>query len=448
MNIEQHTIDAVSAELNVRLEPTDYSERFETALKNYRKQAQLPGFRPGHVPASLIKKRFGKALLAEEINTVLQESINKYIADNNLRVLGSPLPKDTGEVGDWENPAEFQFTYELGLAPEIDVPLDASQKFVYHKVDVNDDLINRQIKDYARRYGAMSNPEVSGAEDMVMVRLEELDGAGNVKEGGLIGQTTITIEYLKDDSLKSKLTGISTGQSVDLDPHSITGNHEELAQILQITHHDVHHLNSLFRATVTDIRRIEAAELNQELFDKLFPEGEITSEEQLRERVKGDLEKMFSRDSDWLFKRTFSREMVQRTPVQLPDGFLKKWIVFSSENPVTPEAVEHDYPMYADTMKWQLIENEIIRKYEIKVGMDDAMAHVKELYRERFASYGIPVDDERLAEMAKETLGKRDELRNVYDQLVETRIIELAKSTCSIEEKAMPYDDFVHMVQH
>jgi trigger factor len=210
----------------------------------------------------------------------------------------------------------------------------------------------------------------------------------------------------------------------------------------------VHHLNSLFRATVTDIRRIQAAELNQELFDKLFPAGEITSEEQLRERVKGDLEKMFSRDSDWLFKRTFSREIIQRTPVQLPDEFLKKWIIVSSENPVTPEAVEHDYPMYADTMKWQLIENEIIRKYEIKVGMDEAMDHVKELYRERFASYGIPVDDERLAEMAKETLGKRDEMRNVYDQLVETRIIELVKSNCSIEEKAMSYDDFVHMVQH
>ncbi|MFN9799293.1 MAG: trigger factor family protein, partial [Bacteroidota bacterium] len=176
----------------VRIEPQDYNERFETALKNYRKQAQLPGFRPGHVPASLIRKRFGKALLAEEINTLLQESINKYIAQKELRVLGSPLPKDSGEVGDWENPTEFHFTFELGLAPAFDVALDSSQSFVYHKLNVDDELVARQVKDYTRRYGQVSSPEVSGPEDMVNVLLEELNDDGTLRESGLSGNTTMT----------------------------------------------------------------------------------------------------------------------------------------------------------------------------------------------------------------------------------------------------------------
>lgn len=448
MNIEQHTIDAVHAELIVRIEPQDYNERFETALKNYRKQAQLPGFRPGHVPASLIRKRFGKALLAEEINTLLQESINKYIAQKELRVLGSPLPKDSGEVGDWENPTEFHFTLELGLAPAFDVALDSSQSFVYHKLNVDDELVARQVKDYTRRYGQVSSPEVSGPEDMVNVLLEELNDDGTLRESGLSGNTTMTLEYLKNAEVKAALIGVGIGASVDLSPEDITGNHEELAQILKITHHDVHHLHSRFRATVTGIVHIEAAELNQELFNKVFAEGEVTTEEAFRERVKADLEKMFQRDSDWLFRRTFSGEIVNRTTMQLPDAFLKKWIVAGSENHVTPETIELEYPRYAASIRLNLIENEIIRKYEIKVGMDDALAYVKDMLRERFASYGIPVEDERLAEMATQTLGKREELQKVYDQLTETRMIELVKANCKLEEKLLSYDDFVHMLQH
>jgi trigger factor len=448
MNIEQHNIDTVNAELTIKLEPGDYSERFESALKNYRKQAQLPGFRPGHVPASLIRKRFGKALLAEEINRMLQDSINNYITEKNLRVLGSPLPKDNGEVGDWDSPSEFNFTYEIGLAPEFDVTLDAGQTFDYYKVDVNDELIGRQVKDYARRYGQMSQPETSGVEDLLTITLAELDAEGNVMAGGRMGQTNVTVEYLRSEELRNKLTGVKVGDTVDLNPHDLTGDHEELAKMLNITHHDVHHLSGLFRATVTDIRHIDQAELNEELFGKVFPESGITTESAFREKIREDLVRMFARDSDWHFKRTVSRELVSRISMQLPDEFLKRWISTTSEQEVDPLALEHDYPHYSNGMRWDLIEAEIVRKYEIKVGMDDAMSYVKDLLRERFASYGIPVEDDRLTEMAKETLGKREELRNIYDTLVENRIMEAVKANCTIVEKALPYDDFVHLLQH
>ena len=198
MNIVQNNIDALNAEITIKLEPADYKERFENALKKYRKNAQMPGFRPGHVPASLIKQRFGKSLLAEEINTVLQDSIYKYISENKINVLGNPLPKDSSEeVGDWDNPGDFQFTYELGMAPEFSLNLDKSMAFDYSVVDVDAELIDKQMKDLRRRYGKLSSPEVSGAEDMLMVDLVELNADGTAKEGGIFSKTTVSIEFIK-----------------------------------------------------------------------------------------------------------------------------------------------------------------------------------------------------------------------------------------------------------
>jgi trigger factor len=448
MNIEQHQIDSVHAELSIQLDPADYNARFEQALKNYRKQAQMPGFRPGHVPASLIRKRFGKALLAEEINQVLEESINRYITENKLQILGSPLPKDTGEVGDWEHPEAFSFTYELGLAPEIKVELDSTQKFIYHKVDVNEELVNKQVRDYARRFGKMSQPETSGAEDLLTLSLFELDESGVPLEGGIAGSTQVAIDNLKDETLRSALIGVGVGAEVAADPQKISFDHEEIAKMLNITHNDVHQLHTNFRARVTDIRHIEPAELNEELFEKVFPGAEIADVEAFRSKVKMELESMFESDSNWYFGRTISRELVERTAFDLPDAFLKKWIVVSSDDPIDEQALEHEYPMYAASMRWDLIQAEVIRRYELKVSMEESLEFVKNSFRQRFASYGIPMSEDQLENMAKETLGKREELRKVYDMLMQKKVVDYIRTNCSIEEKILPYEEFVHLIQH
>ncbi len=355
MNIVQNNIDALNAEITIKLEPADYKERFENALKKYRKNAQMPGFRPGHVPASLIKQRFGKSLLAEEINSVLQDSIYKYISENKINVLGNPLPKDSSEeVGDWDNPGDFQFTYELGMAPEFSLNLDKSMAFDYSVVDVDAELIDKQMKDLRRRYGKLSSPEVSGAEDMLMVDLVELNADGTAKEGGIFSKTTVSIEFIKDEAVKAKLIGLKIGDKVTVNPLTLSSNHEDLARMLNTTHEAIHGLTTDFEMIVNEVRAMEPAELNQELFDKLFGEGTITSEEQMNERVKADLEKMFSRDSDWMFKRSFVKEIVERLNIQLPDEFLKRWIVMTNEKPVTVEMVAAEYDSYAGGLRWQL----------------------------------------------------------------------------------------------
>jgi len=279
MKIEKTVIDVLNAELSISLQPNDYQERVEKALKNYRKRVQIPGFRSGQVPASLVKQRFGKSILAEEVNSLLQDSLFKYISENKIEILGSPIPtKEEDEVGDWDNPGDFRFKYQLGLAPNIEVTLDKNIHLTQYKVDVNDELINRQIKDLARRYGKMSSPEVSTEECLLYVDFAELDGTGNIKEGGISAKTHVGIEYIKDAATKNSLIGLKAGDVITVDPQKLSDNHQNLAEMLGITHEQVHHLDSMFQMTVSEIKHLEAHELNEELFSKLYPDGSITSE--------------------------------------------------------------------------------------------------------------------------------------------------------------------------
>jgi trigger factor len=449
MQIERINLDELNAELSISIAPSDYSDRVETAIKKYRKNAQIPGFRPGHVPVTLIRQRFGKSILAEEINTLLQDKIDSYIRENNIAILGSPMPaSEDQEVGNWDNPGDFKFKYQLGLAPDFDVELDSSISFDYYKVLVDDALIDRQVKDMARRFGSLHTPDESASDDMLMVKLVELDESGEVKDGGIVADTTISIEFIKNDSTKAALTGIKKDAEMTVNPHDLSANHEDLAKMLGITHEQLHHLGSNFKLTVTDIKRMVPHAYDQELFDKMFGEGEVTSEEEMRAKVKTDLEAMFGRDSDYLLKRSIASELRNRINPQLPDEFLKRFIKMTNEKPITDEILEKEYPLYADQLRWDLIESRILGKYEVQVSYDELKGHVKADYAARFAQYGIPVEDERLEEMAKEVLAKKDELRNIYGFLQEEKIAGLIKEKCTLNTVSLDYDAFVNKVQH
>jgi len=449
MNIERNDIDALNAELNIHVQPTDYKDRVDKAIKEYRKRAQIPGFRPGHIPASLVKQRFGKSILAEEINSIIQDNIYRYISENKIQILGSPVPAGTNdEVGNWDEPGDFKFRYQLGLAPNIEINLDKNERFTYYKVIVDDKLIDRQVKDLARRYGKMSDPEISEAEDMLMVEFAEQDENGGVKEDGIKSQSTISIEFVNDADTKNRLVGLKVGDIASVNPHHLTENHDDLAKMLGISHAAVHHLESMFEVKVNEIKRIEAHAIDQELFDKLYGPGTVTAGSDMRTRVKADLEKMFERDSDFLFKKEFAKQITEEVNPQLPDEFLKRFIVMTNERPVTPEMVEHDYPMYAAQLRWELIESKIILQYELRVTPEQAVEHVKQVLAARYAQYGLPMNDEQLTDFAKKTLASKEESKNVYDFLYEEQMIALVKERCTVEEKMLPYEEFVHKVQH
>jgi len=448
MNLELIQSDSLRGELKITIDSADYEAKVEQSLKNYRKRVELPGFRKGTVPASLVKQRFGKSILAEEINGILQAEMSKYISDKNLDLLGSPIPKEGDDVGDWENPSTFVFKYELGFSPQFELALDSKMSFTYHKVDLSEELVRRQMNDFAKRHGQLSKPEITEEGDMVMAELVELNEDQSAKDGGIVNKTSVFIEYIKDESTKASLVGKSIGDSVVVDPFLLNPDHEDLSKMLGITHHELHHLNSKFSVNITEIMRMQPAELNQELFDKLFEPGSITSEDEMRERVKADLANMFEKDSEWLFKRDFARQIVDLVDVQLPDDFLKRFITITNEKPIDAATLEVEYPAYARGLRWQLIENKIIKDNELKVSVDDALAFVKEQLVERFKSYGLPVDDTRVEELAKQTLAKKEEAKNVYDSLYESAIMKVVLANCKIEEKAISYEDFRHLSQH
>jgi trigger factor len=448
MQISQQNLDALNAEIKIQIVPADYELQVEKSLKDYRKKMQMPGFRPGHVPASVVKQRYGKAILAEEINKVLQDAIYKHIADNKLPVLGNPLPTADGEIGDWENPSEFTFTYEIGLAPEINVELNSKMKFENFVIDVDDKLIDKQVRDYGRRFGKMSNPEKSGAEDLLDVRVQAVDKDGNAIEGGIDNNSTVTIEDATDKKTQKQLIGLKKDDSVVVNPMELSGDHEAIARLLGITHHDLHHFEGDVKLTVNNIHHVEMAEFNQETFDKLFPAGTVTNVDEMRAKVRENMEEVFGRDSHWMFKRSAAKQLVESLNPSLPDAFMKKWIGMSNEKPLTEEQIEAEYPAYAHGLRWQLIESSIIEKNEIKVTVDEAVAHVKQQYADRFAQYGLPVEDAQLESMAKELLAKREEAKNVYDLLFEDKVIELIKTNCTVKDVKIPFDEFLHKAQH
>jgi trigger factor len=449
MNITQNNIDALNAEISIELDPSDYLENVEKALKKQRKTAQLPGFRAGQVPMSLIKQRFGKSILAEEINHVLQRSLHQYINENKLNVLGSPMPKaDAREIANWENPEQFKFFYDLGIAPEVNFELNSSLTFTQLVAEVDDALISRQVRDFAKRYGKMSEVEVCGDEDMLSASLVELDANQAPKVHGIRSDGSVFVEFIKNVDTKKALVGLGVGGTAIVNPHHLSENHNDLAKLLGITHEAVHHLETMFLLTVKGIQHMELAELNQEFFDKLYGAGAVTTEEEMRERVKEGLTQQFDMDANWMFARNAKRQITDSIVLQLPDTFLKKWIQSTNEKPISQAQLEVEYPFYANQLRWTLIENHLLATNSIQVTQEDVKNKVKESIAANFAQYGIPVDEENLEEYAKNSMRNQEDIRKVYEQLFEERLMQVIREKCVVETKKVSFDEFVHAAQH
>ena len=447
MEVIEEKKDDLNAELVVKIEPSDYKENYEKSLRKHRKQINLPGFRNGKVPIPVVKKKYGKSILADELNNILNQAIYEHITKNNLDVLGNPLPSNKDdEAGDWDNPKTFEFKYEVGLAPEFEVNLTPKQKFKYHKVKIDDKLIDQQIEDLTRRYGKMESAEVSEEKDMLLGQFAELDKSGSPKEEGVQHSSTISIEYVEDKKTKKKLIGLKVGDSIELNPEKVSKGEEDMASMLGIDKERVKELSKKFEFKVTEIKRIDPAELNQELFDKLFGEGNVKSEEGLRKRIQEELEKNFTRDSDRLFYREFAEQLKVKLKLKLPDEFLKKWIMTSNEKPITEEQLEQEYEGYAEGLKWQLIQNKLIKENDLKVEDQEVIDFTKGLILNNYAQYNMPFPgEEELEKNARSVLENKEEARRVYDMLYDQKILEHVKNTVKLNEKEVAHEDFVKM---
>lgn len=448
MNITQEKIDDLNAVIKVQLKEEDYQDKIDTQLKEYRKKASIPGFRKGNVPMGMIKKMVGTNLLVEELNKILSDSLQNYLINEKLDVLGNPLPKmEDEEKIDWENQKEFEFKYEVGLAPSFKLDKLDKFKFEIYKIKVSDKDVQKYVDDLARRYGKMTNPEVAEAGDMLFGKFEELDATGNIKEGGINHSSVIIIKSVTDKKLQKELVGAKKGNTFKVNPKSVSEHQTDQAEALGVDVSQLKSIISQFNYTVEKVNRVIPTELNQELFDKVFGPETVKSEKEFRAKIAEELNKGLLVDSENKFINDVQEELLKSLNLKLPDAFLKKWIVASNEKSISSEQIEAEYDQYAKGLKWQLIKNKIIELNDVKVAAEEVVDYTKGLLMQQMQGVGMgDIDDERLSETANNVLQNQEEARRIYEMLYDSKLKDIYKSTFKLKEKEIDYENFVSLV--
>jgi trigger factor len=446
MKITRQEIDAQNGVLKVEIAAADYQNKVKAALDKYRKTAKIPGFRPGHVPAGLIQKQFGKSVLAEELNKITNDALYRFIIDEKLDILGNPLPIENGVEGNFDQPENFTFSYEIGYSPSFELPITAKTKVDYATVKIDKDLITKQVEDLRRRYGKLISSEAVSAKDMVMGKFEELEGS-EVKADGISHSTTISMEFLENKAAIKLLTGKKINESFELDPKAVSKGPEDAAAMLGISPEAYAELNSKFQFTVNDVKRMELSELNEEFFQKLFGD-EVKTEAEMNKRIEADLARMFEEDSDRLFTRKVYDMLLEKTTMNFPEAFLKRWIKTSAEKPITDEEIEKEFAAYLLSLKWQLIQTKIFKENNIQLTNEEVLDFTKNLVIGNYAQYGLPAPEEaELLETAQRLLQNKEQANGIYDRLAERKLTDYFKSAVSMTKKEMKYDDFVAQAQ-
>lgn len=450
MNITQEKIDDLNALLKVEVSTDDYQEKVEKTIKDHQKKMNIPGFRPGKVPTSVIKKMYGKSIMLDEINKIVIDSMYDYLGQNNIDILGNPLPnKEKSSQIDWDNQTNFEFFYDLGLSPNIELkPLEELETKLY-EISVNDEVVEKYLTEVRRRYGKFTNPEDVTDGDLIYCEFTELDEKGNIKDGGINYKSSIALELIKNKTAKKKFIGLKKEQEIDIDIVKTFDNNKEVSLMLNIEESKVAELKDLFKIKVLSINRVELAPLDKELFDKVYKNDTIETEEQLRERIKKDATLSFNSESEKLFVNEIVELLIKQTKITLPDTFLKRWLLETNNEKFTEEQIEKEYSIYADSLKWQLIENKILKDNEITVTQEDVKNHIKDYFRSSLPSMdeANPFPEDKLDSLADRLLENKEETKRIYDKIYDDRLKELFKNKLKVKKEQISYEEFVKLAE-
>lgn len=446
MKITQSKVKNMMSSIIVEVEESDYIEKVDAALKKYRKDAVIPGFRKGKTPMSIISKQYKVSIVVDEVNKMIQDQLYKHITDKKVRVLGSPMPMSSEEI-DWVNSVDFKFEYEIGLAPEFDVKLSGKDSLDYYNIKAEEKLVDNYCTDIAKRYGKMSNPEVSEKGDMVFCAINQLDVNGVLMKNGISNDATVSIDVIEDKKNQKKFLGLKKDDNLTLNVVSTFTNQTDLAAMLNISADELKGLVSEdFQFTVKQVNRLAPSELNEELFAKVYKEESIKDVKIFKAKIKEEAENSFIVESDRMLKNDVVTFFVNKTKLKLPDEFLKRWLVKTSEKPLTMEQVEQEYDMYSKSLKWQLIENKILEEHEIKINNEDLLEHTKKMVAFQMKQYGQASSDEKqLLDISENILKNDDERKKISDQLFDERTLVIYKEIFKLKNKSISYDDFVKL---
>jgi len=455
MNITKENKDELNAVLKVQVNEDDYKEKVDQVVKDYKKKAKMDGFRPGKVPEGLIRKMYGRAIKIDEINKLISEKLSEYLKSEELNILGEPLPSKTDQKEiNWDNDKEFEFAFDVGISPDFEVKMSGHDKIPFYNIKITDDLIDNQVESYQKRLGEFKEiDEVSEKDEMLNAELTELDEEGNPKENGTKKEdATLSLDVLKDEDIKAKFEKAKPGDEIDIDLKKAYPNDAELSSMLNVNKEDLENINNLFRLKIDKVKKFEKAEIDQNFYDKLYGEGEVTSEEEFRQKIKEELENQLKPESDRKFAVDAKEHFVRKVDPQIPAEFLKRWLKESQsqkeDNQLTEEQIEEEFPAFKQDVKWDLIKNKIIKDHEIKVEESEVLELAKQLTLQQFQQYGMMnFPDEQLEMYAKQLLQQEEQKRKLYEHKYEDKVTELIKEKVKLEEKEVTMEEFKKQVE-
>ncbi|MGB2087453.1 MAG: trigger factor [Psychroflexus salarius] len=438
MNITLENKDALNAVVKVDIAKEDYSDKVEKVLNNYRKTANIPGFRKGKVPKGLVKKQYGQSVLVDEVNKLLQESLNNYLTEEKLDILGNPLPKPQDNFN-WEDD-DYSFEFELGLAPEFEVSLDNKEPITHYVITADDEMIDNQIKMIQKQYGKIvAQNEVKEAYT--------IEGTFHNPEAEIEQDASFNIDEVEGKTNKKKLIGAKTGEQVTLKSTKLFKDTATLASKLGIEEDKAEDLKVDLTLTINEVNEQVPAELNQELFDKYFGEGEVNSEEELRDRIKADSEKTFAQQGDQQLLNDVTEYLVENTTFDLPAEFLQKWLKVQGEKELTDEEAKEEYEKSEKGLKYQLIEGKIINQNDLQVQAEDLKAMTKERIKMQMAQFGqTDLPEEQLDDIANRVLSNQDEAKKIAEQAMSQKLLEFYKENLNLKQEKLSYKAFIDKV--
>ncbi len=445
MHISRTNTDELNAVIRLSIEKSDYEATVNETLKDYRKKANMPGFRKGMVPAGLIKKMYGKAVLAEEINKMLSGELNRYIHDENLQILGEPLPNETEQKQiSFDTDETFEFVFDLGLSPVIDLDFQKIGKLPYYEIAIDAEMIENQVEAFQNRFGSYVDAAISTENDNLIGSLKQLDEKWEVLEGGIqVEEAQVSLKMVLAKKTKSALLGKKAGDVVRLNPKKAFENDHYLKQVLKIEDAQAESLTAEFELTISKVNTFVPAELNEDLFQKsLGGASDVTTLEQFKEKLTEDLKANLGYSSEYRFLVDTKEKLVNYIGMKLPEEFLKRWLVYSNEN-ITKEQVEEEFPHFVKDLEWTLIKNRLSKDNHIQVGEADVVALAKETALMQFRQYGMfNVPDEYLDNYAKSILKNEEERHRLIEKKSESMVLEFIKANADLNVKSVSQKAF------
>ncbi|HIE15641.1 MAG TPA: trigger factor [Bacteroidales bacterium] len=452
MKISIEKVDQLNAIIQVDIKKEDYADQVDKALRTLRKKINLPGFRKGNIPMTIMIQRYGKSVIVEEVHKLLSEKLTSYIAENNLKIFGEPLAcKTKKNIANWENPEDFTFFLDIAYIPEIEIEIDKSLTTTQYKIAPDEKIINDYIKNYQHKFGEYKEIDSVDTNHMVYGDFQQIDTSGQIVENGInVKDALIVPRYIQDESVKEKFLKLKKGDTIIFNPLQSIKNETELSHLFNIDKSKIKSLDSDFLFVITKITKFEPAEVDATLFEKIYGKNEIKDESEFREKIKQEVENNLVHESNYQFKIDLKKDILKKFPINLPEEFLKRWLLETSENKekITEEVLEKEFPIFADNLKWSIILDVLAKKLDIKVSEEETTQEAIVYTRQQLYQYGLyQITDEQVAEYAQEILKNKNEINKIIERVRERKVIDKIKSMITIKDKKISLDSFNKLLE-